>query len=153
QDYLVGAVKGQLLQIEPSFRFIDITHQLLPFNYPQAAYVTRNAIKNYPAQTFHLVLVNLFESKPEQLLLSYHNEQYILCADNGLLSMILETKPELVIGLSLGKTATRNTLHCINVMGQAVKKILEGVNILEIGQPDVPFVEKNPLRPLLGDNW
>src|ERR1700730_16508001 len=153
QDYLVGAVKGQLLQIEPGFQFIDITHQLLPFNYPQAAYITRNAIKNFPAQTFHLVLVNLFESKPEQLLLAYHNEQYILCADNGLLTMILETKPELVIGLPLGKSEPRNALHCTRVMGSAIKKILEGVGLLEIGQPDVPYIEKNALRPLLGENW
>jgi len=153
QDYLVGAVKGQLLQIDPGFHFIDITHQLLPFNYPQAAYITRNAIKNFPSQTFHLVLVNLFENKPEQLLLAYHNEQYILCADNGLLTMILESKPDLVIGLSLGKTAPRNTLHCVSVMGAAIKKILDGVGIREIGQSDVSYVEKNALKPLLGENW
>src|ERR1700752_118769 len=111
QDYLVGAVKGQLMQIDSSFRLIDITHQLLPFNSPQAAYISRNAIKNFPPQTFHLVLVNLFENKPEQMLMAYHNDQYILCADNGLLTMILETKPELVIGLPLEKTSLRNTLH------------------------------------------
>ncbi len=32
QDYLVGAVKGQLLQINPNFTLIDITHHLAPFN-------------------------------------------------------------------------------------------------------------------------
>jgi len=153
QDYLVGAVKGQLLQIDPGFQFIDITHHLLPFNYPQAAYITRNAIKNFPPQTFHLVLVNLFENKPEQLLLAYHNEQYILCAENGLLTMILETRPELVIGLPLDKTATRNTLYCVQVMGTAVKKIIDGVSMLNIGEPDINFVEKNALKPLLGENW
>lgn len=153
QDYLVGAVKGQLLQIEPQFQFIDITHQLVPFNYPQAAYITRNAIKNFPAQTFHLVLVNLYENKPEQLLLAYHREQYILCADNGLISMILEEKPELVIGLPLEKSEPRNTLQCIRVMGTAIKKILEGVSLANIGVPDVPYIEKNALKPLLGENW
>jgi len=153
QDYLVGAVKGQLMQIDQDFRLIDITHQLLPFNYPQAAYISRNAIKNFPPQTFHLVLVNLFENKPEQLLLAYHNDQYILCADNGLLTMILETKPDLVIGLSLEKTSLRNTLHCVMVMGSAIKKIVDGVGILDIGQSDVSYVEKNPLKPLLGENW
>jgi S-adenosylmethionine hydrolase len=153
QDYLVGAVKGQLLQINADFQLIDITHQLLPFNYPQAAYITRNAIKNFPSQTFHLVLVNLFENKPEQLLLAYHEEQYILCADNGLLTMILETKPELVIGLPVDKNVSRNTLQCVHVMGAAVKKILDGTALLEIGQPDVAYLEKNALKPLLGENW
>jgi S-adenosyl-L-methionine hydrolase (adenosine-forming) len=134
QDYLVGAIKGELLKLSPHFRIADISHHLLPFNYPQAAYVARNAIRNFPSHTFHLVLVNLFESKPEQLLLAFHNDQYILCADNGLLSMILETKPELV-------------------MGQAILKLVEGIGLAQIGQPDVPYIEKNALRPLLGDNW
>jgi S-adenosylmethionine hydrolase len=153
QDYLVGAVKGQLLQIDSRFQFVDITHQLLPFNYPQAAYITRNALKQFPTQTFHMILVNLFETKPEQMLLAYHNDQYILCADNGLLTMILESKPDLVIGLPLGKVAMRNTLHCVNVMGSAIKKIVDGVRMLDIGQSDVNFVEKNALKPLLGENW
>src|SRR5215207_4360201 len=143
QDYLVGAIKGELLKLYPHFRIADISHHLLPFNYPQAAYVARNAIRNFPAHTFHLVLVNMFESKPEQLLLAYHNEQYILCADNGLLSMILETKPELVIGLPLEKTAPRNSLHCVRIMGEAVLKLMQGTSLSLIGQADVPFLEKN----------
>src|ERR1700712_6009688 len=103
QDYLVGAVKGQLLQVNPEFNIIDITHQLTPFNYPQSAYICRNAIRNFPDFTYHIILVNLFEKKPEQLLLAFHKNQYILCADNGLLTMILEEKPEMVIGLPLNK--------------------------------------------------
>ena len=53
QDFLVGAVKGQLLQVNPNFSIVDISHNLSPFNYPQAAYVCRSAIKNFPAGTFH----------------------------------------------------------------------------------------------------
>jgi S-adenosylmethionine hydrolase len=153
QDYLVGALKGQLLQINPAFSLIDISHTLSPFNYPQAAYVCRNAINNFPPYTFHLLMVNLFEKKPEQLLLAYHQEQYILCADNGLLTMILEGKPEMVIGLPLDKTANKNTLYCARVMGQAVQALQAGTSLMEIGTPDVRFTETNHLRPLLSDNW
>ena len=60
QDYLVGAAKGRLLRINPEFQIIDITHKLSPFNYPQTSYVCRNAIKNFPEFTFHIVLINLF---------------------------------------------------------------------------------------------
>ena len=69
-DFVVGAIKGQLLQINPQISIVDISHQLSPFNYPQAAYVCRNAIKNFPAGTLHLVMVNLFEQKPTHLLLA-----------------------------------------------------------------------------------
>lgn len=153
QDYLVGAVKGQLAQINPAFNIMDISHELSPFNYPQAAYVCRNAIKNFPPHTYHIILVNLFEKKPEQMLLVFHKEQYLLCADNGLLTMILEGRPEMVIGLPLDKTAIKNTLYCVSVMGQAIQKLINGSGLLDIGIPDPPFTEKNHLRPLFGDNW
>src|SRR6186713_270792 len=107
QDYITGAIKGKLLQENDQFNIVDISHQLSPFNYPQAAYICRNAIKNFPDLTYHLVLVNLFEKKPDQLLLAYHRNQYILCADNGLLTMILEDKPELLIGLPMDKTRVK----------------------------------------------
>ncbi len=108
QDYLVGAVKGQLYQINPEFTVADISHQLSPFNYPQAAYICRNAIKNFPPFSYHLVLVNLFDKKPENLLFAFHKEQYILCADNGLLTMIIEGKPEMIIGLPVDKNSIKN---------------------------------------------
>lgn len=153
QDYLVGAVKGQLFQVNPDFRLVDITHSLSPFNMPQAAYIARNAIRNFPPHSFHILLVNLFETRPENLLLAFHNDQYILTADNGLLTMTLEEKPELVIGLTLEKNQIRNTLYCVQVMGRAIDSVVRGEPMQTIGIPDFPIAEKNPVRPLLGENW
>jgi S-adenosylmethionine hydrolase len=123
-----------------------------PFNYPQAAYICRNAIYNFPAQTYHILLVNLFEKKPERLLMAFHNDQYILCADNGLLNMILEDKPEIVIGLPLAAGAIKNTLYCARVMGEAIQQLHAGTRLQDIGIPDVPFLEKNHLRPVLRED-
>ena len=153
QDYLVAAVKAQLLQIDPAFTIIDISHSISPFNYPQAAYLCRSAFKNFPDYTYHIILVNLFEKKPEQLLLAFHHKQYFLCADNGLLNMILEEKPEMVIGVPLDKTAIKNTTHCVGVMGKVVNQLAMGESIQNIGIPDVSYTEKNHLRPLLDNNW
>ena len=153
KDYLVGAVKGQLAQIDPDFNIMDISHELSPFNYPQAAYVCRNAIRNFPPFTFHIILVNLFEKKPEQLLLAFHHQQYLLCADNGLLNMILEGRPEMVIGLPLDRLEIKNTLYCIRIMGEAIRDLSKGAPLLSIGIPDTSFTEKNHLRPVYGDNW
>ena len=149
QDYLVGAIKGQLWQANAAYTIVDITHQLPPFNYPQAAYICRNAIKNFPDFTFHIVLVNLFERKPDKLLLAFHNNQYILCADNGLLTMIIEGKPEIVIGLPVDKTHTKNTLYCAQVFARAINAVHEGQRLQDIGEPDVAIMEKNHLQPLL----
>lgn len=150
QDYLVGAAKGRLLQINPEFSIVDITHQLPPFNYSQSAYICRNAIKNFPPQTFHIILVNLFEHRKEKLLLAYYEDQYILCADNGLLTMIAEGKPEIVIGLEADPAGIRNTLYCVDVMGKAIQAIADGERLQDIGEPDVAINEKNHLRPFTG---
>jgi S-adenosyl-L-methionine hydrolase (adenosine-forming) len=153
QDYLVAAIKAQLLKINPEFTLIDISHNISPFNYPQTAYICRSAFKNFPEYTYHLILVNLFEKKPEQLLLAFHQDQYFLCADNGLLNMILEGKPELIIGVPLEKMATKNTTYCANMMGRIVDKLVQGESIKNIGDADVNYIEKNHLRPLLDNNW
>jgi S-adenosylmethionine hydrolase len=151
-DYLVGAVKAQLLQLNPDFSIVDISHNIPPFNYPQAAYVCRSAIRNFPPYSYHLILVNLFEKKPEQLILAFHQQQYLLCADNGLLTMILEESPEMVIGIPLDKAAIKNTVYLTSVMGTVVNKLVNGEPIQQIGVPDVTIMEKRHLRPTLDNN-
>ncbi len=152
-DYLAGAIKGQLFQINPAFTLVDITHNLRPFNYVQSAYVCRNALKQFPPFSFHVLMVNLFDTRPVKLLLAFHQEQYYLCADNGLLTMILEEKPEMVIGLPVPENTGVNTLDCAAIMGRAIQALQEGKSLLQIGTPDVSMLEKNPLKPMVGDNW
>ncbi|HTC01423.1 MAG TPA: SAM-dependent chlorinase/fluorinase [Ferruginibacter sp.] len=152
-DFLAGAMKGRLLQVSEAFTIIDITHYLSPFNYPQAAYVCRNAIKNFPTGTFHMVLVNLFDEKPEHLLLAQHNGHYIGCADNGLLTMILEEIPQKVVALSLEKTEQKNTLYCTTIFAKAFDSISKGKKMEEVGDASISIQVKNPLRSLLGNNW
>ncbi len=153
QDFLVGAIKGQLLQHADFFTLVDVTHQVSPFNYPQAAYVCRNAIKNFPPGTFHLILVNLFDEKPEHLLIAHHNGYYIGCADNGLLTMILEEVPQKITAIKLDKTQQKNTLYCTTVFAKAFSELHNGKTIDEVGDATISIHVKNPLRSLRGHNW
>lgn len=153
QDFLIGAVKGQLLQTNETFNVVDISHNLSPFNYPQAAYVCRNAIKNFPAGTFHLVLVNLFDERPEHMLLAEHNGQYIGCADNGLLTMILEEIPQKVVALALDKNQQKNTIYCTSIFAKAFNELSNGKKIEETGDAGISIQVKNPLRPMLGNDY
>lgn len=153
QDYLVGAVKGQLMGMDPGFQLVDVTHALSPFNYPQAAYVCRGAFKQFPLGTYHLVMVNLFDEKPEHLLLVRHQGHYFFIADNGLITMILEEVPELVVALPLPRGEMRNTLLFTQVFGRAIQELQKGKRPQELGDPGVSIHVKNPLRPQLGNNW
>jgi S-adenosyl-L-methionine hydrolase (adenosine-forming) len=67
--------------------------------------------------------------------------------------MILEEKPEMVLGIPLGKSAIKNTLYCIDVAARAITQLMNGEPLLNIGIPDAPYLEKNPLRPTSGEDW
>jgi S-adenosyl-L-methionine hydrolase (adenosine-forming) len=153
KDFLVGAVKGQVLQVNEEFNIVDISHELTPFNYSQAAYVCRNAIRNFPDESFHIILMNLFHTRPEHLLLAKYGNQYIGMADNGLLTMIIEGLPEQVVGIALDKTQNRNTLYCTRVLAQAFTDLLSGQALEKIGNPNHSIEVKNPLKPMLGNNY
>lgn len=146
QDYLVAAVKGQLYNVSDNLNIVDITHQLSAFNYPQAAYICDSSFKYFPKGTFHIVLVNLFETLPRQMLLAYHNDQYIACADNGLLTMILDGKPEKVISLPMPSDTRPTTMLCTHVIVDAISQILRGKPIESLGSTDIEIVEKLRLK-------
>lgn len=149
RDFLVGGIKGQLLKVNSHFSIIDITHELSPFNFHQAAYVCRNAMKCFPEGTMHIVMVNLFDDKPEHLLLAKHNGHYIGCADNGLLTMILEELPEKVVALPIDNTTQKNTLYFTSIFAKAFNEIQNGKGLEDIGDSTVSINIKNALQPTL----
>jgi S-adenosylmethionine hydrolase len=99
------------------------------------------------------VLVNLFDEKPEHMLLAEHKGHFIGCADNGLLTMILEELPQKVVALALDKNHEKNALYCTSIFAKAFNEISNGKTIEEIGDSSVSMQVKNPLRALLGNNW
>jgi S-adenosyl-L-methionine hydrolase (adenosine-forming) len=152
-DFIVGAIKGQIYQYNASAAIVDISHLLSAYNFPLAAYICRNAINNFPTGTFHLILVNVFDEKPEHIIMAQHNGQYIACADNGLLTMILEELPQKVVAIPLEKTQQKSILYISNVFAKAVAEIGNGKLLQEVGDATVSIHVKNALRPQLGTNW
>lgn len=153
EDFITAAVKGQLLQANPSFTIIDITHNLSPFNFLRTAYVCKNAIKNFPVGSFHLILVNVFDEKTDHLLIAEHNGHYIGCADNGLLTMVLEELPQKVVALPLQINRQNNMMYYAEVFAKAIHALDNGKKIEELGNVEVSINVKNPLKPTLGPNW
>ena len=66
-----------------------------------------------------LFVPKVFDEKPEHLLFAEHNGHFIGCADNGLLTMILEELPQKVVALTLDKNSQKNTLYCTTVFAKA----------------------------------
>ena len=153
QDYLVGAIKGLLWQDCPGCHVADISHHISPFNLPQATYICKSAFAWYPAGTFHMVLINLFDKKADHVLLAEWNGQYIGCADNGLITMITGGQAIKVLKLQLDTSQPRNTFTIIKRFNQALKALQQGQPWEQIGTPATDITVKNNLQPLTGEDY
>jgi S-adenosylmethionine hydrolase len=145
-DYVVGAMKGQLVQALPSVSIIDITHQLVANNYLHAAYVCANAFAFYPAGTFHFVIINLFEKPPQHLLLAKLKDQFIVCPDNGILTMIAGEKPENIVTIKIVRHSVSGVLNCTEAFANALTAISNGAAWQSIGNSISDIEEKYPFR-------
>ncbi|WP_346320546.1 SAM-dependent chlorinase/fluorinase [Chitinophaga sp. YIM B06452] len=153
QDYLAGSIKGLLLQHCADAQVVDISHHISPFNLPQATYICRSAFRYFPEGTYHLVLNNLFDRKTDYLLIGRHNNQFILCADNGLLTMIAGEMPAEVYRIPLDPAESRNTLNMVAVMARALARLTKGAALSETGTLTTEITVKNNLQPLTGEDY
>ena len=151
RDYLVGAIKGQFLSLLPSLNIVDITHYLSQTNFPQAAYTCNNAFKYYPPGTFHLIIVNLFETSVKYLLVAKYKDQFIICPDNGLLTMITGTKPRDIVAIEL--EGQKTLLEITQLVAEKLVAIHKADSLVAAGELVFDIEEKYPLRATLGPNW
>lgn len=151
QDYVSGSVKGILLHHTANrYTLVDITHNLAPFNLAHAAYVCRNVQKNFPPGTCHAILVNLFGQKKDYLLAAKANQQYLFCADNGLLSMMLDEPPAEVVMLPFDKKHPKNVLGVASIIGQALAQLEQGAALTSLGELTTGYEQKHNLKPKSG---
>ncbi|MBC7586748.1 MAG: SAM-dependent chlorinase/fluorinase [Chitinophagaceae bacterium] len=151
QDYMVGAIKGQLVSTNPTLNIVDITHYLPQDNFPHVAYICSNAFKYFPKNTFHFLLVNVFETKGGHFILAEYNEQFIICPDNGILTMITGSIPKKVVTLPIINAST--FLEITQIVANAVTAIINGKNIHDIGTNALSITEKLMLKPMIGNDW
>ncbi len=152
-DYVVGAIKGQLLQAIPSASIIDITHQLIANNYLHAAYVCSNAFSFYPAACFHVVIINLFDKKPSHLLIAPFKNQFIVCPDNGIITMITGEKPAEVFSVEIKNQNNKGVLNFTSAIADVLKLLEQGASLKTIAEPVIDFEEKYPFRSTVGPDW
>lgn len=153
QDYLVAAMKGQLLQTCPDAHVMDISHRISPFNLPQAVYIFKSAFAYYPVGSFHIVLINLFDKKSDHMLIAKYKDHYICCADNGFITMIAGTAAQEIIRLPLDPALPKHTLNITAAFAAAIKQMCDGGSLSQLGPKAENIVVKNNLQPLTGEDY
>lgn len=102
KDHFVAKIKGAIISDFPQANIIDISHQISPFNIMEAAYVIENSYQHFPEKTIHIIGVDS-ENTPEcsHIVLKL-NEQYFICADNGIMSIVCNNiKPDEIFEINI----------------------------------------------------
>ncbi|MCF6130659.1 SAM hydrolase/SAM-dependent halogenase family protein [Flavobacterium wongokense] len=90
KDHFVGSLKGKILSEFREASIIDISHNIDAFNVAEAAYIIGAAYGSFPKGTVHLIGVDIELNKENQHIAMQWNDQYFVCADNGILSMLIQ---------------------------------------------------------------
>ena len=88
KDHFVAKIKAAIISDIPEVGIVDITHQISPFNIMETAYVIENSYKHFPEKTIHIIGVDSEKTPENPHLVVKLNDQYFICADNGVLSIV-----------------------------------------------------------------
>ncbi|MBI3815323.1 MAG: SAM-dependent chlorinase/fluorinase, partial [Nitrospinae bacterium] len=144
-DPFVGIMKGVMLGINPSVRFIDISHQIEPQNIAHAYYILNFSYKYFPPGTIHLCVVDPGVGSIRRPILvevvgqGFSPATYFVGPDNGIFSFIFKNEPESrVIELTEKRfflSSVSQTFHGRDIFASVAAHLSTGVNPSEFGKP------------------
>lgn len=146
KDYYVSMFKGDLLMACPSVQLVDISHDIPSYDINTAAFFLKNTYHRFPKNTIHIIRVCENGLDKEKLIAVKYNNYYFIAPDNGILTLALEDKPELVIEIDTKQVKLDNMsdFYC-----RAVKEIIFNNNIGSLGKSTNNYVEKKNILPII----
>ncbi len=90
QGPFAGIMQGVMLEINPSLKFVNLTHGIKPHNILQAAYVLGACYSFFPEDAIHLIVVDPGVGSNRKSLLVKSQKYCFIAPDNGVLSAIFQ---------------------------------------------------------------
>ncbi len=102
KDHFVGAIKGKIISEYSECQIVDISHQIDPFNISEASYLLSAAYSSFPKGTVHIVGVDIERNKENQHIAMQWDDHFFICADNGILSMLIQKiVPQKIVAINI----------------------------------------------------
>lgn len=149
KDYYVGLFKGDLYTATPSVKIVDISHSIPPYDIVTAAFFLRNTYAHFPKGTIHIARVYEQGLGTQKLLAAKYQNYYFIAPDNGLLTLVFDEKPDLIVEVDM-KQAKLNTLE--DYYCRVVKEIIFNHNIGSIGVATSKYVERLAMIPTVKED-
>ncbi|QTN39054.1 SAM-dependent chlorinase/fluorinase [Cryomorphaceae bacterium] len=148
KDYHAASVKGSILRELPDAHIVDVTHEIRPFNLSEAAYVLRNAYKDFPKGSIHIIGIDseLTESKPH--LAVEVDGHFFIGADTGIFALLFpDLRPSAIIELNIAQDTDSYSFPARDVFVTAACHLARGGKISLLGSARRAFVERKGIQP------
>jgi S-adenosyl-L-methionine hydrolase (adenosine-forming) len=137
-DAYVGAMKGIILSLAPNTQIVDISHEILPQDITQAAFLLWSVYRYFPRKTIFVCVVDPSVGSERKIICVEAKDYYFLAPDNGSLKFVLASiKPECIVELEntryfLPEVST--TFHGRDVFAPVAAHIANGLQIRRLGK-------------------
>ncbi len=142
KDYRVASMKASICRNNHRIEFIDVSHEIEPFDLVEAAFLVSNAIIHFPPGSIHIVWV-FNTSIDEGIILAPFKDQFLIMPNNGLLSLILNEEPAEKI-----YRVSDDALEYKDRIAFAIHRILEEENIDNMFEEIMNPIRKISVKPV-----
>jgi len=150
-DHFAGVMKGVILAINPSARMVDISHQVSPFEIPEAGFLIAQAWRHFPKHTVHIVVVDPGVGTLRRPILAEAQGHYFLAPDNGVLSMIYAAGPHKVRAVTAEKYFLKpvsRTFHGRDVFAPVAAHLSRGTPAARFGKIIQDYARQEFYKPV-----
>ncbi len=152
KDFYVASVKGAIYSQYAEAVLVDISHQVEPFNLLETAFIVRNCYQDFPKGTVHVICVNDNERSDPRFIAVLHKGHYFLCADNGVIDLLLKEKPEKVIEIQLSSENDESTFASRDILATAAAFIARGGTLEFLGKETNDYKKGATFGAMTTDN-
>ncbi|WP_309609545.1 SAM-dependent chlorinase/fluorinase [Flavobacterium sp.] len=152
KDHFVGALKGKLISEFPEVQIIDITHHIDLFNISEASYIVNASYKDFPKNTVHLIGVDHELTKENKHIAMQWNDQFFVCADNGILSILTQKLlPQKIVEINIHNRLPDGATD-LDVFVKVACHLAKGGNLNVIGKEISSIKIVNELQAVMASD-
>lgn len=152
KDYFVGAIKGKILTEYSEAQIVDISHNIAPFNIAETSYIINAAYNSFPKGTVHIIGVDIELNKENTHLVIQYNDHYFICADNGILSMLMQkTTPQKIVEISIHDRLLENATD-MDAFIKVACHLAKGGSLSVIGKETDSIKNITEIQPTIDEN-
>lgn len=146
--YYAAALKARLYALLPGITLVDISHNLPCYDLVQAAFLVQSCMDDFEQETVHLIAVDTNLLVYNNILIAKRSNSWVICADNGFLSMIDKTWDEVYI-VNQQEYKTDDLSPEKNIFTRLAANIINKVPVESFAQKGTARIVVDSLKPVV----